>query len=119
MSSKSLTTRGSTSLDEEKQDVHHEVNEPNTAVEGVEPSLGTSSDPEKGAEGKVAPQGESEEEYEYITGIKLFLVMAGVTLACFLMLLDTSIITTVCFCDSVIQRLLFAYHLQGHPSNYQ
>ena len=39
--------------------------------------------------------GPTEPEWEYITGLKLALVIAAVTLACFLMLLDNSIITTV------------------------
>jgi hypothetical protein len=45
----------------------------------------------------------SEEEWEYITGVKLFLVIGTVTLACFIMLLDTSIVAT-------------ASQTSGHPS---
>jgi len=37
----------------------------------------------------------SEDEWEYITGVKLYLVIGMVTLACFIMLLDTSIVATV------------------------
>jgi hypothetical protein len=37
-----------------------------------------------------------EKEWEYVTGLKLMLVITAVTLACFLMLLDNSIISTVC-----------------------
>jgi hypothetical protein len=37
----------------------------------------------------------AEEEQEYITGIKLYLVVSAVTLVAFLMLLDMSIIATV------------------------
>jgi hypothetical protein len=110
MSSQSLTPRASVSVDEEKQDVNHGAHEPNNAVQGIEPSSEVSPDPEKGAEGEVKPIHAVEDDYEYITGIKLFLVMAGVTLACFLMLLDTSIITTVCPYSHVIERPLFAYH---------
>lgn len=36
----------------------------------------------------------AEKEYEYITGLKLVLVILAVTLACFLMLLDNSILST-------------------------
>ena len=36
-----------------------------------------------------------EDGWEYITGVKLFLVIGMVTLACFIMLLDTSIVSTV------------------------
>ncbi len=95
-SSKSLSPRGSTSIDEEKQTDNYEIHKPNTAVESVKPSLEVSSDPEKHAGAEVTAAGAPEDDHEYITGIKLFLVMAGVTLVCFLMLLDTSIITTVC-----------------------
>lgn len=36
-----------------------------------------------------------EEEWEYITGFKLFAVTFVITLACFILLLDTSIVATV------------------------
>jgi MFS family permease len=105
----SLSPRASASVDEEKQSGGHEVHEQNTAFEGIEPSPDLSSDTEKGADGEVKPAAAAEDKHEYITGIKLFLVIAGVTLACFLMLLDTSIITTVCPYSVIIERLLFAY----------
>ena len=38
---------------------------------------------------------EKEKEWEYITGFKALIVLAAVTLAAFLMLLDNSIIATV------------------------
>ncbi|KAG0652220.1 Efflux pump mlcE [Hyphodiscus hymeniophilus] len=38
---------------------------------------------------------EQEKEYEYITGLKLMLIIAAVTLTVFLILLDSSIVTTV------------------------
>lgn len=41
----------------------------------------------------------AEPEYEYITGVKLLLVMASVTLVAFLMMLDMSIIVTVGIID--------------------
>ena len=34
-------------------------------------------------------------EHEYLTGLKLWIMMSGVTLVCFLMLLDMSIVSTV------------------------
>lgn len=102
MSSPSLTPRASASLDEEKQGAHHEARQPNTAVEGVEASPEISSDPEKVAEDGVKPDVAAEEDHKFITGVKLILVMAAVTLICFLMLLDTSIITTVCHYAPVI-----------------
>lgn len=36
-----------------------------------------------------------DENTDYITGVKLYVVMASVALTCFVMLLDTSIISTV------------------------
>ena len=44
---------------------------------------------------KESGTGEKEKEWEYVTGLKLMLVITAVTLACFLMLLDNSIISTV------------------------
>ncbi|TAQ89078.1 hypothetical protein B7494_g2583 [Chlorociboria aeruginascens] len=46
-------------------------------------------------------------EYEYITGFKLFLVIASVTLIAFLMLLDMSIVTTA------IPRITSDFHSLG------
>ena len=86
------------STDEEKQGVQQEVREPNTAIEAIRSDPETSSDPEKGVDATASPAHTSDEDHEFISGIKLILVMAGVTLACFLMLLDTSIITTVSSC---------------------
>jgi flagellar biosynthesis protein FliP len=36
------------------------------------------------------------QEQEWVSGIKLFNIMTAITLVCFLMLLDTSIVVTVC-----------------------
>lgn len=47
---------------------------------------------EKGLDVDVTPQ-----EHEYVTGIRLGMVIAAVTAASFLMLLDTSIVATVGF----------------------
>lgn len=44
---------------------------------------------------KIAQETIKNEEREYITGFKLVMVVVGVTLVCFLVLLDTSIIVTV------------------------
>jgi hypothetical protein len=96
MSSETLTPRADDYVDEEKQGGNHEVHEANAAGESVEPSPEISADLEKGPEGELKPAHATDDDHEYITGIKLVLVMAGVTLVCFLMLLDTSIITTVC-----------------------
>lgn len=41
------------------------------------------------------PEGPKEEEWEYITGFRLMAVTFVITLACFVLLLDTSIVATV------------------------
>lgn len=46
-------------------------------------------------EAQVKPLEAPEEEWEYISGFKLFCVIGMITLTCFLMLLDTSIVATV------------------------
>ena len=51
--------------------------------------------PPKDEETSTANETASKEpEWEYITGLKLILVLIAITLACFLMLLDNSIIAT-------------------------
>lgn len=44
---------------------------------------------------EMKPEPTADEERVYLTGIKLFMVVTGVTLVCFLVLLDISIIVTV------------------------
>ncbi len=55
------------------------------------------SNEEKPSEASTTTATVAEPEYEYITGIKLFLVIASVTLVAFIMMLDMSIIVTVRF----------------------
>lgn len=50
---------------------------------------------EKALNGSVTHTKAEELEYEYITGIKLWLVVASITVVCFLMMLDMSIVVTV------------------------
>jgi hypothetical protein len=38
---------------------------------------------------------QADEEWEYVTGFKLITILGTVTLACFIMMLDTSIVVTV------------------------
>lgn len=63
---------------------------------------------------------EGEEERKYLTGLKLFLVCAAVTLVCFLVLLDTAIIVTVCFyCGANNSDLTYPFlSCLGHSSNH-
>jgi hypothetical protein len=59
-----------------------------------------SSDVYKPSDGSTKVEEAPETEYEYITGVKLWLVIASITLVCFLMMLDMSIIVTVRFDNS-------------------
>lgn len=56
-----------------------------------------SSDLEKSPNSSPGETKAADTEYEYITGIKLWLTMVAITLVCFLMTLDMSIIVTVGF----------------------
>jgi hypothetical protein len=49
-----------------------------------------------------AESGNAQPEHEYISGFRLFLVITAVTLVVFLMMLDMSIIVTVC--STISQR---------------
>jgi hypothetical protein len=51
---------------------------------------------------------EDEKSFEYVTGIKLWVVVASVTLVAFLMMLDTSIIVTVSFDEVYLTSLKFS-----------
>jgi hypothetical protein len=58
------------------------------------------SDPEKFSDGSTKaadPAEATEAEFQYVTGVKLWLVTAAVSLVCFLMMLDMSIIVTVSY----------------------
>jgi hypothetical protein len=58
-------------------------------------------------------------EYEYITGLKMFLVMAAVTLVIFLMMLDMSIVVTVSsyyYLELSVIEILMKW--QGYSSNH-
>lgn len=54
--------------------------------------------PPKDLSSSSEKQDDSEDEIEYITGLRLAIVVGSVALACFLMLVDTMIISTVCAC---------------------
>jgi hypothetical protein len=105
-------------MTEEKRSVEHNVQQPHMVVVG-DANTDITSDPERGPESKVDPAPAVEIEYEYITGIKLILVMVAITLGCFLVLLDTSIITTVCRSLMMECQLFADESVQGNPSNYQ
>jgi hypothetical protein len=61
-----------------------------------------------------------DDDYRYITGIKLILVLSGITLVYFLQMLDSSIVSTV---GSHLREahicLLIRTSWPGYSSNYQ
>lgn len=59
----------------------------------------------------------AETTHEYITGIKLWLVIASITLICFLVMLDMSIVVTVSF-DNSLKALDLLINMTGCPSNH-
>lgn len=59
----------------------------------------------------------TETEYEYITGIKLWLVIASLTVTSFLVMLDMSIIVIVSF-DNSLKALEELINMTGHPPNH-
>jgi hypothetical protein len=62
----------------------------------LEPPLEASTTPQTSAEDvERGAAGPAKEEPTYVEGLKLVVIMAGVTLVCFLMLLDMSILSTV------------------------
>jgi len=83
---------------EEKEDVDHGVISTGATGSEKDVDISESSDPEKPPDisTEVAGAAEpAEAEFEYVTGVKLWLATAAVTLVCFLMMLDMSIIVTV------------------------
>lgn len=92
----------------EKSSTMSDVEKPalqNEATPYIPPSmskeLDTDSTPRQSEETALGKnmeitQSKEEEEREYLEGLKLVLVLAAVTMVCFLVLLDTSIVVTVC-----------------------
>lgn len=72
----------------------HSLNSQPTSDDGVPENSISSTDgrKEKSEEGSSPPE---DPGHEYLTSLKLFFVLCGVTLVCFLVMLDTSIISTV------------------------
>lgn len=86
---------------DERQPVDHGVISESTTDVNKEPNMSEFSNPEKPLDGSTEPVEAAETEYEYITGVKLWLVIASITLICFLMMLDMSIVVTVSFDNSL------------------
>jgi hypothetical protein len=105
---------------EEKVPGDHGVASTSTANSAKDVDISDSSDPEKTSNGstKVAESAETTPpEFEYVTGVKLWLATAAVTLVCFLMMLDMSIIVTVSL-HNPSHALDLLIHMTGYPSNH-
>lgn len=88
MAEKTPTLLNSSSLPKEQQSNAQEASK-----ELISDSSSTGSVADEAP--RIAQETIKNEEREYITGYKLGMVVVGVTLVCFLVLLDTSIIVTV------------------------
>jgi len=97
MSSQSLTLPVLSTREEEKQLEGSINNHQQPNIGDVKPSSSSNKSLKSrdDVEGNVQPGQGGQEEHEYVTGMKLLLVIAAITIVCFLMLLDISIITTV------------------------
>lgn len=70
-------------MSDNKKDVTTDANAEKSSNEGLDSS--------------ITPLEAEPPQQEYVTGARLFLVVASVTLVAFLMMLDMSILATVCF----------------------
>lgn len=66
---------------------------------------------------QAVPEPKAEEE-EWVTGFKLAVIVAAVTMAAFLMLLDVSIVATVSYFLSQFHEVVVDL-LTGNPKNHQ
>jgi hypothetical protein len=103
---------------DEKTRVNHGIVSMSTANSAKDVDASDSSDPEKPSDDstKVAESAETTDpKFEYVTGVKLWLATAAVTLVCFLMMLDMSIIVTVSIHNPLcVFNLLI--DMTGYPS---
>jgi hypothetical protein len=106
--------------EDEKRRVNHDLSSANTNVDDTEPSTTVVVNPEKQLDGAATPPvaGAVEEDQEYITGMKLVLTMSSITLICFLMLLDTSIVSTVCI-PLTLSAKIFLTRFAGCTQNHK
>lgn len=87
-----------------------------STVENNEPSRDGLSCPQKPSDEGTGLDDTGELQNEHTTRFRLFMVMFAVTLVCFIMMLDMSIVVTV--------RVLFSFpnmtnSMVGYPSNHQ
>lgn len=59
---------------------------------------------------------EAAHSIRYLTGLKLFTLLGSLTLVAFLVLLDTSIIGTVCSLVVLLARRIFPLMILGYPA---
>lgn len=109
------------SATDEKERVDHAVHAKSTTESEKDVDVSDSSDPANPSDGSTkvveAAEATTETEYEYVTGVKLWLATAAVTLVCFLMMLDMSIIVTVSL-RHTMHNFGFTDQHKGHSSHY-
>lgn len=98
-------------VDEKLPDVNKKLDDTRAAPETSVAAPDGETQPTETAENK------GEDEHEYITGFRLFTVMAAITLCVFLFLLDTAIIATVRI--PLHSRRLRLTNPQGHPVHHE
>jgi hypothetical protein len=83
--------------DEKIREADFELGQPpDTPTKDIADKAEDVSSNDKTAPVTTTANSDTETEHEYISGFKLFLVITAVTLVVFLMMLDMSIIVTVC-----------------------
>jgi hypothetical protein len=99
--------------------------EPQNGIDGIEASEKTNEnshaqdiDPEEPPRESLSRTRTDASDWEYVTGIKLAVVIIAVTGACFLMLLDTSIVATVSLLQCHICKI-FLMSLAGNSTDHE
>jgi len=106
--------------EDKKEDPDHGTTSKSTTDSEKDVNISDWSDAEQlpDSNTKAAEAAEpTETEYEYVTGVKLWLATAAVTLVCFLLMLDMSIIVTVSLHND-FHALGLLIKMTGYPSNY-
>lgn len=93
-SSETEVAIGSDTNEPHYKPINESVKEPSYATKDEQAST-TDDKTEDSSNLQPAQTNASEDGWHYVTGMKLYLVIGMVTLACFIMLLDTSIVATV------------------------
>lgn len=109
------TSQPRESLEEKKSQERPGDDEKAQKIETCPPQDGDTSTTDESP--RDAPA--AEKEYEYITGLKLVLVILAATLACFLMLLDNSILSTVSQSNSIYDDSSVSSQATGYPTHHE